>query len=89
MQTRYRVTRWGKKKKSSNYASLTTTSRFLDDGNGTSSAQGANLTPIEAQALANYLKQHRRQWLWFRHVEHQWRYTGLFPIQTGRHNHKV
>ncbi|KAJ5411834.1 uncharacterized protein N7487_006193 [Penicillium crustosum] len=45
MQTRYRVARWGKKKKPSKYASLTTTSRFLGDGNGTSSIPSANLTP--------------------------------------------
>ncbi|CRL25251.1 unnamed protein product [Penicillium camemberti] len=73
----------------SKYGSLTTTSRFLPDGSGTSAAQSTNLTPIEAQALANYLEQHRQHWLWSRHVEHQWRYAGLFPIKPGRHNDKL
>ncbi|KAF4761158.1 hypothetical protein N7455_000872 [Penicillium solitum] len=76
-------------KLASKYASLTTTSRFLGGGSGTSSTPSASLTPIEGQALANYLEQHRRHWLWSRHVEHQWRYAGPFPINAERHNPKV
>ncbi|KGO62630.1 hypothetical protein PEX1_079740 [Penicillium expansum] len=63
MRTPYRVARWGKRKKSINYASFTAASGVPGQGNHTSSTLRTYLNPVEAQMLANYLEQHRRQWL--------------------------
>ena len=60
-----------------NFASFTAASGVPGQGNHTSSTLRTYLNPVEAQMLANYLEQHRRQWLSRRNF---WAHLSMYEV---------